>query len=267
MNKHKLPFSFLFVLFLFIQGCATTLQISPLASEDQEAIYQDGVQTLISKKKALVAVRPSATTCTSDERPTFVVSVFNGIDEPFDFSTENIQVEVNGVTQKVFTYDELVAEVKNAQAWQAVAVALGAMAQSMNAANAGTQYHTGSYNSNTYGSGSIYSPSYTSYNYSGSTHGTYSGVTYNPAAAQQAQAAVNAQTTQQMEMIRNQTEQALNNLGSTILKKNTVFPKSWHGGYVTVDKTKVPEFKNEIKVTVNVLDEDHVFNFKQVKMK
>ena len=105
---------FAFVLCLLIQGCASTLsmfKIDPQALNGQEAISQEGVKAVISQKKARVTIQPSANTYSSEDRPSIVVSVY-ATKEPFNFSTKDIQVFVDGNPHRVFTYDELVADIK-----------------------------------------------------------------------------------------------------------------------------------------------------------
>ncbi len=147
-------------------GCASILKIDPQALEGQHEIYQDGVEVVLSSKISVVAIRPSTKTYTSDGRPTIIVSVLNGTEKPFNFSTENIQVHVDGIPHKVFTYDELVAEVERGQAWAAVAAAFSGAVDSMNAANAGYSYNSGT--TNAY--------AYDSYSYGAYGSGTYSGI-------------------------------------------------------------------------------------------
>ncbi len=246
----------LFILMLAIgalQGCATTLKLDPVASGEQKEIFQGGTETLISAKQSLVAIRPSANSYQSVQRPSLVVSVTNGTDEQYNFGPENISASVNGQSVKVFTYDELVAEVKRRQAWAAVAAALNGAAQSMNAANAGYTYNSGTYNSSYYGSG-----------YSG--YGSYSGYTYNAAAVQQAQAAANAQTQANMAAIEAQTDKDLNQLSSTMLRKETVFPQKTLGGYITLDKLPVPDSANEVIINITVGSEAHQFKFMLTKV-
>ena len=120
----------LIVFAVLLQGCASTLKLDPKALNGQKEIYQEGVEAIISVKKTLVAIRPSSDTYSSENRPTIVVSVFNGTAEPFNLSTEDIHVSVDGQPLKVFTYNELVAEIKHKQKWDAIAVALGGAAQS-----------------------------------------------------------------------------------------------------------------------------------------
>lgn len=238
-----------------LQGCATTLKLDPVASEEQKEIFQGGTETLISAKESLVAIRPSTNSYQSVQRPSLVVSVTNGTDEPYNFGPENISASINGQSVKVFTYDELVAEVKRQQAWAAVAAALNGAAQSMNAANAGYTYNSGTYNSSYYGSG-----------YSGYGYGSYSGYTYNAAAVQQAQAAANAQTQANMAAIKTQTDEALNQLASTMLRKETVFPQKTFGGYITLDKLPVPDSPNEVIINIAVGAEVHQFKFMLTKV-
>lgn len=244
------------MLISFLQGCATTLSLNPIAIEGQKEIYQEGTKTLISPKKSLVAIRPSTNTYQSVQRPVLVVSVLNGTDKPFNFSTEDIEVYVDNNPLKVFTYDELVAEVEKQRAFAAFAVALGGVAQSINAANSGYTYHSGTYNSSYY----------SNYGYSGYGYGSYSGYSYNPSAALQAQSTANTQMLTNMAVIKSQTNQALNEIGSTILKKSTVFPQKIHGGYIKLDKIPVTKEINNISVKINAGGEIHDFNFQLMQV-
>ena len=118
---------FTFVLCLLIQGCASTLtfKLDPQVLNGQEQISQEGAKAVISQKKARVAIRPLTDTYPSEDRPRFVLSVYGG-EEPFNFSTGNIRVFVDGNPHLVFTYDELVAdineqekrEIKKAEDWR-----------------------------------------------------------------------------------------------------------------------------------------------------
>lgn len=236
---------------LLLQGCASTLRISPRVFDGQKKIYQEGVETVISAKKALVAIRPSTEIYSSENRPTIVVSVQNRTDETFEISSEDVKVFVDGVSHKVFTYEALVAEIKRRQAWAAIGAALSGAAESMNAANAGYTYNSGTYNASAYDNHGN-----TAYGY-----GTFSGYSYNAAAAQQAQNAANAQTQANMRAIQDQAEQSLAILGSTMLKKTTVLPQAWHGGYITIGKIPNIRQQHEIRVVVTAAGEEHEFLF------
>lgn len=238
-------------------GCASTLKLDPVASEDQQEVFQEGTEMIISSKTSVVAIRPSTNTYTSSLRPSLVVSVINRTNEQHVFSTENIEVFVNGESVKIYTYDELVAEIKRQQAWAAVAVALNGAAQSINAANAGRTYHSGTYNSSYFGNNA----------FSGSGYGSYSGYSYNSAASIQAQATINAQTQASMANIQAQTTNSLNDLSATILKKTTVFPQGTHGGYITLDKLPAPDEVNNVIAKVTFAGEVHEFKLEHVAVK
>ncbi len=173
------------ILGLLLQGCAATktLTLDPLALDGQQKVLQEGVETIISPRKALVAIRPGTNTYSSEGRPTFVVTVLNGTDESFEFSTEDIQVFVDGEPHKVFTYDELVADVKR----------------------------------------------------------------------------------QQPLIDRNRTEQFLSVLNTTALKKTTVLPRAWHGGYVTIGKIPDADHPHDIRVVIRAAGEEHEFLFKHLR--
>jgi hypothetical protein len=238
----------LFLLMLTIgamQGCSTTLKLNPVASDEQNEIFQGGTKALISTKKSLVTIRPSANSYQSGQRPSLVVSVTNGTDASYNFSPDNIRASINGQSVKVFTYEELVAEVNSQQAWAILGAALGSAAQSFSAANSGYTYNT----------------SYYSSGYGGNRYTPYSSYTYNSAAVQQAQAATNAQNQANMAAIKTQTDKALDRLSSTILRKETVFPQKTVGGYITLDKFPVPDSANEVTLNVSAGGEMHQFKF------
>lgn len=247
---------FMFSTAILLQGCASTLKMEPQALDGQQEIFQEGIESVISAKESLVAVRSSSKTYSSEHRPTFVISVLNGTDTPFNFSTEDVKVYVDEIPHKVFTYDELVAEVKRKQAWAAVAAALNGVSRSMNAANAGYTYQSGTANAYAYN------------NYGGSAYGTstYSGYSYNAAAAQQAQASANAQNQAEFKAVQTQTEDSLNALSATILKKTTVMPQARHGGYITIEKLDDINVNHELKVIVTVSGEEHEFLFNHYKL-
>jgi hypothetical protein len=196
----------------------------------------------------MVSIRPSiiSTTFPSFQRLFLVVGVVNGTKKPFVFSTEDIHVYVNGKPAKVFTYGELVTEARKQQALGALFIASNGVAQSVNAANSGT-YHSGTYN------------------YGGNT-GAYSGYSYNPAAAIQAQATANTQTLMYMNTIDARANKVLDTLSSTALKKTTVLPQQTYGGNITIEKMKAPKITGNILVKISAGDEIHEFNFQLSKV-
>lgn len=248
------------LLIVGIQGCATYGRISGLPSEGQKTIFKDGRKTLISIKQNTVALAPNTETVTSGQRADFVIAINNGTSQDILFSTDDITATANTkgqlTTLKVFSYDELVAEEKNRRAWEAVAIALQGAAESMNAANAGYSNTFGTY------SGSTHS------NYGTKTYssGSYSSTTYNYAAAQAARNAAQANSEARLARLEAEGRENLKNLSSTILKKETIFPAAWHGGLIKVALPEVAEQPQDIKFVVNVVGEQHEFNFTQEKL-
>ena len=121
----------------------------------------------------------------------------------------------------------------------------------MSASQAGRSYTHGTYSTNSYGSRG----------YAGSSYGTYSGYTYDPAAAAQAQAAANAQTAQSFQNLNAAANAAVSDLSRTILKKETVTPNEWHGGYIRLQQPA--ELSNTISLMVTFGGEEHSFQFTQ----
>lgn len=118
MNMHLTNITCsIIVLCFLLYGCSSTktITIKPQALDGQHMVVQDGFRTVLSPKKVLVAVRSGSHIYLSEGRPTFVVTVANSLNEPFEFSTENIQVFIDDKPHHVFTYDELVEDVRSQQ--------------------------------------------------------------------------------------------------------------------------------------------------------
>lgn len=95
-------------------GCVTTstLKLDPRPLTGQEKVSKEGVSAVVSKKDVLVTIRPASDTYSSKERPKLVVSLYC-TEGSFTFSPENIEVFVDGTPHKVFTYNELAADIKS----------------------------------------------------------------------------------------------------------------------------------------------------------
>jgi hypothetical protein len=238
MNYYKKLFMIVFVL-IFGQGCASTLRMQPVTQPEQSTIFQDGQEALMSSKSDILVTVRHKGTYQSDERLSFIVAVYNGTETPFDFSTENISVTLNGRPLKVFTHEEIAKEMRREQVWLAIAAGFSAASASYQAAMV------------------PYVPSSTGIR----------GSTYNPSAAAQTQAFQQAQTTQRMENAINSLEAGLKELSNTILKKQTILPQSWYGGRVVVNKTPAPERENIILFEVKAGNENYFFKFVQTKVK
>ena len=104
---------FAFALCALMLGCVTTstLKLNPLTLDGQKKLTQEGVKAISSEKNVLVTIRPATESYTSEDRPRLVVNV-KSTAGAFMFSPENIKVFVDGNPHRVFTYDELVAGIK-----------------------------------------------------------------------------------------------------------------------------------------------------------
>jgi hypothetical protein len=250
--REKLPLA---LLCCVLAGCASSQKVLLTAGPDQQAIVRDGVPALISQKKHLVMLRPSARLIKGNARPAFTLVVRNQSSKPETLLESSItasqSVAGKAVAVRVYRYDELVQEEQTRQAFAAFGTALAGMGRAMSAANAGYVNSTGSFN--TYGSGYR------------STYGTYSATTYDPLRAQLAQQAANAQTTADFAALRAQGEENLYALESTILKDNTVMPGEWFGGSIVLAPPEKAETGHTAYViTVRFGGEEHTFSIAHV---
>lgn len=241
----------LIILSLASCGCATNLRISPVMLDNQFSAYKGGAMVVLLQQENLVTIRALKENIFHYERPTFIVAVRNTTNTPFNFSTENISISVDKNTLKVFSYEELVAEIEAQRRNMAIIAALGALGRTMQANQTAHQYHSGSFDTSYYG------PS----GYRGHGHGTYSGYTYNPNAALQAHLESNIQTIRDVEFIRANAERQLSNLQNTILRKETVFPGQWFGGYIKTGQFPIPKNEKIVSIEVKIAKEIYRFKF------
>lgn len=231
---------------LFLSACASTYSLSPQASGSQEVTYDRGMAVLMSRKEhGAVRVAPSATTF-GEERPSLVVVAFNDSSGGANLGAENVQVfTASGGSVRVFTYEQLVKEAKNAAAWQAFAVALSG------AANA----YAASQPSTTYTNGSIYG------------RGGYTGfgattTTYNPANAALANSINQARTDRSIAQIGATLDATITDLKDNMLRTTTIAPGEAFGGRVVFAK---PKFEKDgartLRVVVKFNGDEHEFTF------
>jgi hypothetical protein len=128
------------VAMLSLAGCVTTstdvVRFTP-KSPQQQAMIRDGESVIISRGKiSQVTLRP-ATRQVINGRPTFIVDIQNLSRQPVTFRVSEVSAQQMLGPEphdlKVFSYDELVQEEKNAQVGRALGVALVAGANSYSA--------------------------------------------------------------------------------------------------------------------------------------
>ena len=231
--------------FMLTIGCAIKYnKISTLPTKDQASFFKDGRQVVVSRKpNSIVTIAPSQEAFPVDTRPSFIIVVNNLSTQPVTFSTENVAFNMDGKELQVFSYQELVQEIeqqrRSAATTQALIGALGILGASM---EGGRTYHSGTYQSQ-------------------NTVGTYSGTTYSPLATLQAQTTFGAMTANNIAAINSAAQGQLNSVQNSVLKKETVLPNTWYGGYVRIANLAEPETLKSIKSTITVGKDVHEFLF------
>lgn len=247
-----------------LPGCASLVRVEGVKSPGQQVVYKDGTQVVLSQKSTVVAVQPLNNTWNSNEHPRFVVSVTNRTPSPLDIDVTSVSANYRGENVKIYTYEEVTAEIKRKQSLRAFAVALGGAMRAYGASQAAsTSYVSGSYSGNTYGSVNAYGSGGLAYgNYSANSYGTYSARVYDPAAGQAAATAVQAETNQQMESVRADAEAALGDARRSMMKRQTVMPGESYGGVVVLGEISAPEAHgDDLVLSVSFGGDEDKFKF------
>lgn len=101
---------------------------------------RDGMSAVTSRGKAsIVTVMPGRRELPAGSRPIFLVRIQNTSRAPINFTMDRVQVVQsagsNDIALKVFTYDELAGEERNAQVGRAILVGLSGVAGGLSAGN------------------------------------------------------------------------------------------------------------------------------------
>lgn len=243
------------ILLLGLTGCQTMTALDLKPKTKQQRFYDDGAVSVASRAETSLAIVAASNAETPNgQRIQLALKVENIGNQPFDIDTSNIRV-VSSFPKpiKVYSYDQLAKEERDARNTAIILSAIAGAANSYSAAQASSVTTSGSYNSNTYGPAGSYS-----------TTGNYSSTTYDPLRGQIASDLANQQTSNQINNISQGSDVRQNNLRATILKRTTVFPQSQHAGLFVFDAPALKQ--NEVrsyKITVNLNGERHTFNLVQ----
>jgi len=230
-------------LIIFLSSCTTSYFLKPELNDDNdEIVYIDGKEVIISRGVTF-GVALYGYKSTNGELILHVLYKNVDPENRYNIIPENIQVighNSQGISKifKVYSADEYIRKMKNAQAW---ALAFQAMAGSMEAYQAGKQ------TTNTYGS--LYGSDGTSYSgYSSSTTYDYS-----------AQAEANARNNAELQKTASQYSQTRSSTEQGLLKANTVFPDQMVEGNIMV---KIDEFyTSKFLITIPAGQDEHKFIF------
>jgi len=150
MKRHGISLrvlnGFVVGLFLFMSCATTTISLQPDPSCQQQVLYDSGKKMFVSTQRNVVAVRLNTEYLYAGERGEISVCVLNSGKDLFDFGPENIHVRSATDELKVYTYEELVAELEQAWRSQAMAMALVGTLNAVNAQQSAYQYNYGSFN-------------------------------------------------------------------------------------------------------------------------
>jgi hypothetical protein len=239
--------------YIFLCGCSPAKDVISLApAANQQAMTRDGVPALVSSKRHVVFLRPLAPQQVSSQRPQFVVAILNRGKAPATLKVADIEVQSTRPRQarmRVYTHTELAQEVEDQRNAALFLTALSGVAGAVSASQAGYTHTTGSIK--------------TSSPY-GTTYGSYSGTTYNPALAQAAANANVRQTGNDMAAIEGDAQRALSQLQATVVKDHTLMPGEWHGGLIVLGNPEKGEAgAAEYAITVIFDGEEHSFSVSQ----
>lgn len=237
---------------LMCAACAPAKDtFSLVAAGGQEALVRDGVPGLVSSKRHTVVLRPLSAEQISNDRPRFVIAILNRGRRPSTFLTSTIEVDAvkpHKRRLKVYSHSELVAEVEAKRNTGIFISALAGAAGAVSASRAGYSHTTGAISQ----TGPY-----------GTSFGSYSATTYNPAVAQMAANANADRTAGNMAAIEGQAQAALAQLQTTILKDHTIMPGEWHGGVIVVDEPEKGDTGAEYTLSLSFEGEQHSFHVAQ----
>lgn len=275
----SISFPALIVLMLSMTGCTSVhyMRMSPIKIEGQEFVYNDGKETIVSKKTHFVTLAPYKHLINATSYTSYVLFVQNLGKEFINISSDDVRVflKIKSVDQSasntqpisVLSYSDLMMEIeeeevrlKRAAAW---AAAVGSLSASSAAYSTSTTYNTG----NTYGSYNSYG-SYGYRPYSANSYGNYSGsysgisttTTYDPAKARILANQNSQNFRNNLDSIAANAQNSRQLVEQLVMKAQTVLPGEGHGGLVVTNTRELThKIEGEFEIEVTVGDERHVF--------
>jgi hypothetical protein len=236
---------------LVVGGCTTTTSLSLDPQAGQELVYDNGMPLAISvSDRTTVAFGLSEKVFENNTNLKFTVMVHNNSDSSILFDDGQITAQldaprdINKKIIKVYSYDELMADIKKKEQWAAVAAALGAVGNSMSASTAGRSTTTGTYSGT-------------------ASTGVYSSTTYDPAVARAASDAADEKNQKLFDDVKNNAQAQRQHVDG-VLRDHTVSPGSWHSGHIFMSN---PGSSVNSKITVQIVfgEDIHVFDVIQRK--
>jgi len=232
-----------FILSLLSSGCGTVpsgqVDIEPLPSASQEALYTRGLPMLRSVgKSATVVVSPIEAPRRQTYRNSFWVWLENrSLERSFNFEIDDVTVRYNSANSKVLSYTEAKNEAYAEMRDRKVIAALAYSSQALSADQTATSQV-----------GRI---------------GTPSVQIYEPSKAQQ----IRVQAANQLESDRLETESKFQSKVEGLesyIRRDTIAPGETFGGYFYFNINNFQYGKsNDLTITVNAGGEAHHFSFRE----
>ena len=277
------------LLLLDLAGCAGKkyyMRMTPVQSEGQEFIYNEGKETVVSRKTHFVSLAPYKLLNNPSSNTSYILFVQNLGEIPINVSSELVKVflkEKQKVERKqessvkstdlsflkpreikVRSYSELMLAIEEEEASRKraarIAAAFGAFNASASAYSTSTTYSSGS----TYGTYNGYSTSPYSRNVYGNYSGSYSGssttTTYDPAKAQLLASQNSQNFRNNLDAIASNARSQRQLIESLVMKSQTLLPGQSHGGLIVTDTTELSELnEGYFEIEVSLEGEKHIF--------
>ena len=209
---------------------AKTVNLTPVAAEDQDVRYEQGIATV---ENAVVRITPIRELDHGSLQ--FKIAVFNDGDRSFNFGVENVTVSHNETEVVVLSREELERKAKSRALWSQIGyAALAGLA-------AGAQ-------SNTY-TATTYTP-----------HGTYRTEVNQPGLST-AQAATLAAGGGAIALSQLGLQRTLAAIGEEIVQTTTVDPGTGYGGRIVIAKLKNARSGDRVTLTVDAGGSPSEFTF------
>lgn len=246
-----------------IVGCKTisSYKLSGQVLEGQERLDREGVEDIVSFKRATVFVRPSKDSYTpeNDIRPSFIVGVKG--EKEFEFSTDNIKVYVDGKPHQILTYEDSLREL-NKKFGARIAIAK-------------KQWEEETFKATEDAVRDVNDPVFV---VPVGPDASMNRVTNSASGVLGAQTATDTRQMSkdivestfkesvELQAIQQELLEAIQKLQSTVLFKTKVSPDKWYAGKVAMDYMPDSSISHKIKVMVNVYGENHEFLLDYIKV-
>lgn len=236
---------------LSASGCATVARIEPVRGDGQSLDYVRGVGVLESRgERTSAIVVPTASEYVVAPRMSFRVYVANDAAPTFDVSEADILASANGQALHVVPAEQLVQDVRNEIAAEAIVTAIAGAANYREASGSGYTSHAAVSSTTTYTSlGPV------------NAQTTTVGLSYDPDRRREAQRYERARTDYALSALQASRDAQLDAIATQALQRTTLRPGQFTEGFVVVEVPPRRTANSELVVVVRAAGESHRFLF------